>query len=567
MIGSPPGKRIDSAPFDVMLAAVLCCILLGLAWLQFRWIGQVSQAEHDRLEANLNSSAVRFAQDFDGELERMMRGLLGGDGPPRPGDGVQIFQSRLAAWRQTSRFPGLVKAVYLADGSTVPEELRPLADQLGNDGGPPPPPDAPPPPILVDAKVPALALPLPGEAGLLVELDLNFIRETVLPELAARDLGGDYLIQIAETESPETVIFQSSAANGAGDPGVKFPVLNLRLGPPQGGRPRSGPGRPPPPPPAVRHGPPTPGKGPPKGKGGPRPEPGRDVGPWTMTVHFTSGPVEATVNWIRVRNLAVSFGMLLLVGVSGVMLVFSTRRARRLAQQQMEFVAGVTHELRTPLSVISSASQNLADGVTTTADQVKRYGTVIRDQATRLGGMVEQVLRFAGMSSDRYEMQWQTMEIGPVIEQALQECAPEFQRTGTLVERHIAPGLPKLEGDPAALGQCLRNLLENAAIHGARRNGPHALDPAHVTIGAEQRAGSIEVRVEDNGPGIDSSTLPHLFEPFYRGRRAIEDQIHGTGLGLSLVKHIMDAHGGAVEVRSTAMEGTCFTLKLPVRTD
>jgi signal transduction histidine kinase len=567
MIGPPPGKRIDSAPFDVMLAAALCCILLGLAWLQFRWIGQVSQAEHDRLQANLNSSAVRFAQDFDGELERMMRGLLGGDGPPRPGDDIKVYQSRLVAWRQTSRYPGLVKAVYLADGPAVPEELWPLAERLGDDGGPPPPPDAPPPPILVDAKVPALALPLPGDAGLLVELDLNFIRETVLPELAARDLGADYLIRIANTQSPETVIFQSSAANGTGDPGVKFPMLNLRLGPPQGG----GPGRPPPPspppPPQARRGPPPPGKGPPKGRRGPRPGPGSGVGPWTMTVHFTSGPVEQTVNRIRLRNLAVSFGMLLLVGVSGVMLVFSTRRARRLAQQQMEFVAGVTHELRTPLSVISSASQNLADGVTTGADQVKRYGTVIRDQATRLAGMVEQVLRFAGMSSDRYEMQWQTLEIGPVIEQALQDCAPEFQRTGTLVDRHIAPGLPKLEGDPAALGQCLRNLLENAAIHGATRNGAHALDPAHVTIGAKQNGGSIEIRVEDNGPGIDSSALPHLFEPFYRGRRAIEDQIHGTGLGLSLVKHIMDAHGGAVEVRSSAMEGTCFTLKLPVRTD
>ena len=131
MIGPPPGKRIDSAPFDVMLAAALCCILLGLAWLQFRWIGQVSQAEHDRLQANLNSSAVRFAQDFDGELERMMRGLLGGDGPPRPGDDIKVYQSRLVAWRQTSRYPGLVKAVYLADGPAVPEELWPLAERLG----------------------------------------------------------------------------------------------------------------------------------------------------------------------------------------------------------------------------------------------------------------------------------------------------------------------------------------------------------------------------------------------------------------------------------------------------
>ena len=443
MIGPPTGKRIDSAPFDVMLAAVLCLILLGLAWLQFRWIGQVSQAERDRLEANLNSSAMRFAQEFNGDLERMMRGLLGGDEPPRPGEILQTFQARLSAWRQTSRYPGLVKAVYLARDSVLPEELQTLVQRLPT-GDDLPPPNAPPPPILVDGKVPALALPLPDGEGLLVELDLNFIRETMLPELAVRELGQDYLVRIADARSPETVIFQSTRSIGEdASMGAKFPLLNLELGP----RPRGGPrlGDSAPFEPLRRNPPPPPPKGLLKGKGRPpgsRPRPG--MGPWIMTVQFTSGPLEETVGRIRLRNLAVSFGMLLLVGVSGVMLVFSTRRARRLAQQQMEFVAGVTHELRTPLSVISSASQNLADGVTTATDQVKRYGTVIRDQATRLSGMVEQVLRFAGMSSDRYEMQWQTLEIGPVIEQALQDCAAEFQRTGTGVERHIAPNLPKL---------------------------------------------------------------------------------------------------------------------------
>ena len=90
--------------------------------------------------------------------------------------------------------------------------------------------------------------------------------------------------------------------------------------------------------------------------------------------------------------------------------------------------------------------------------------------------------------------------------------------------------------------------------------------PTQVKIRAAKTEEGVEIRVEDNGPGIDSSALPHLFEPFYRGPRAIEDQIHGTGLGLSVVKHIMDAHGGAVEVESDEGEGTRFTLKLPVRT-
>ena len=561
MIGPPPGKQIDSASLDVLLAAALCCILSGLAWLQFSWIGQVSQAQHDRLEGNLNSSAVRFSQEFDGELERMIGVLLGGRGPSLADEDSRVFDSRLSAWRQTTRYPSLVKAVYLVDSAALPDELRPLAQLLPE--GHQPPPDAPPPPVMLDAKVPALALPLPGpKRGLLVELDLNFIREIMLPELVARELGRDYLVRITETQPPETVIFPLPTGKSedgnlaqAGDAG-KFPLLNLHLGlsPGDGRGPRPNPPR--------RDLPvqgPPPGKGPPKGKG---PPPGA---PWTMTVQFTSGPLEATVNRIRLRNLAVSFGMLLLVGVSGVVLVVSTRRARGLARQQMEFVASVTHELRTPLSVISSASQNLADGVTTAPDQVKRYGTVIRDQSTRLTGMVEQVLRFAGMSSDRYEMHWQTVELGPVIDQALEDCAPDFQRTGTRVQRQIDPQLPAVEGDPSALGQCLRNLLENAAIHGSR-NGLSSLVPTQVKIRAAKTEQGVEIRVEDNGPGIDSVALPHLFEPFYRGPRAIEDQIHGTGLGLSLVKHIMEAHGGAVEVQSNVDEGTSFTLKLPVQT-
>jgi len=563
MMGPLSGKRVDSARLDILLAAGLCCILLGMAWLQFRWIGQVSQAEHDRLEANLNSSTDRLARDFNNELERMLGVLVGPEIPPPPVENVQVFESRVSAWRQTSRYAGLVKKVYLGDTANLPDDLRRLSERLRDDEGPPV--GAPPPPVLVDAKVPALALPLPGHGGILIELDRSFIAQSMLPDLVDRDLGSEYLVRIADAQEPHAVIYQSTQKADAGEQGTgrQVSMLNLHLGPPNG---RAGlPFRPPgwDPQRADAKQPRFDGKGKSKQKGKAGPP---IIGPWILAVQFTSGPLEATVDHIRVRNLAVSFGMLLLVGLSGTMLVLSTRRARKLARQQVEFVAGVTHELRTPLTVISSASQNLADGVTTSGEQVKRYGTVIRDQSTRLTAMVEQVLRFAGMSTGRYEMQWQSVEIGSVIEQAIEACEPEFQRAGTWVHREIDPGLAKVEGDPSALGQCVRNLLANAAIHGTPNSTGRNAAQGQVKIRAAQTGGAIEIQVEDNGPGIDSGSLPHLFEPFFRGRRAIDDQIHGTGLGLSLVKNIMDAHGGTVEVRSRISEGTCFTLKLPLRT-
>ena len=124
---------------------------------------------------------------------------------------------------------------------------------------------------------------------------------------------------------------------------------------------------------------------------------------WTLAARHREGPLDAVVSQLRRRNLAISFGILLLLGAGMAFALVSARRAERLAQLQLDFVAGVSHELRTPLAVIRQAGDNMAEGVVSTPEQVREYGRVIRDEGRRLTGMVEHSLDFARSRSGKRE--------------------------------------------------------------------------------------------------------------------------------------------------------------------
>jgi signal transduction histidine kinase len=254
----------------------------------------------------------------------------------------------------------------------------------------------------------------------------------------------------------------------------------------------------------------------------------------------------------------VSAGILVLLAASAVLIVVSAQRARRLADRQLDFVAGVSHELRTPLAVIGSAAENLADGVVTEPGSVRQYGRVIRDEGRRLGEMVEQVLDLAGTYSGRRALHAEDVVVGEILDEAVRAAGASFPslRLDTTVE----PDLPILRADRAALVRAVRNLVENAAKHGGE-SAPVAIRAARA-----RSSGRDEVRltVEDRGPGIPPEERPYLFEPFFRGRRAREGQVRGSGLGLSLVDRIVRAAGGRVEVASDPGRGAAFTIVLPV---
>lgn len=237
--------------------------------------------------------------------------------------------------------------------------------------------------------------------------------------------------------------------------------------------------------------------------------------------------------------------------------VDSARRQQLLARQQMEFVASISHELRTPLTVICSAGDNLAGGVVKNDAQVKRYGNLVRSEGRRLADMVEQILGYAGIQKGRLPAR-EPVEMGNVVDSALHASSQILQANGVTVEREVEEGLPPVSGDAASLSHTVQNLLTNAAKYGGD----------WVRVSASNAGnGKVRIVVEDRGPGIEPGELRHIFEPFYRGKKAVDDQIHGTGLGLSLVKRIVEAHSGRVSAESTPGKGTRFILELPAITN
>jgi signal transduction histidine kinase len=277
---------------------------------------------------------------------------------------------------------------------------------------------------------------------------------------------------------------------------------------------------------------------------------------WKLMVTHPAGSLEAAVRATQRRNVLISSGILALLGASMGLLVLSTRRAQRLATQQMEFVAAVSHELRTPLAVIRSAGENLADGVVRSDEQIKKYGDLVRNEGRRLTEMVEQILEFAGIQSGQRGFALRPVAVLPLIEDVVEGSRALIDAARLDVEIDVPPTLPPVLGDEPALRRTFQNLVGNAIKYGA----------AGGWIGVKARSAGREVKitVSDKGIGIAAAEHARIFEPFYRTPDVIAEQIQGAGLGLSLVKRIVEAHGGRITLHSVPGQGSEFTVQLPI---
>jgi signal transduction histidine kinase len=280
---------------------------------------------------------------------------------------------------------------------------------------------------------------------------------------------------------------------------------------------------------------------------------------WQLLLQHSAGSLDAAVTETRRRNLWLSFSILAVLGAGVGLIVINAQRSQRLAAQQMDFVATVSHELRTPLAVIRSAAQNLSAGVVHDGAQAKRYGDLIEAEGRRLTGMVEQVLEFAGLGGNRPSLARRPVDVAGTITDAIASCEPLLQSDGFEVAVDIASDLPPVLADEDALRRALANLVTNAIKYGADGRWVGVTARRASTRGQDE----VQIAVADHGRGIDPADLPHIFEPFYRGRQALDRQIHGNGLGLSLVKRIAEAHDGRVTAKSAPGDGATFTLHLP----
>jgi signal transduction histidine kinase len=273
---------------------------------------------------------------------------------------------------------------------------------------------------------------------------------------------------------------------------------------------------------------------------------------WSVAVHRRGGPVAAAVAESRRRNVAIALAVLGILAASFALVAVLARRADRLRRQQLEFVAGITHELNTPLAALRSAGQNLADGIIAEPSQIARYGTMIVKESRRLSDMVGQVLDFAGMQARSAPRRVDAVEVDAVVREAVAHCRWLAEENGVAIEETIGAELPRVNGDAAALTRAVQNLIANAIRHGK--------DGAWVGVRAERSGSGVAITVEDRGPGVGARDLPHLFEPFYRGANAAA---RGTGLGLTIVRQIAETHGGTIDVARRRQRGAAFTLQLP----
>lgn len=247
--------------------------------------------------------------------------------------------------------------------------------------------------------------------------------------------------------------------------------------------------------------------------------------------------------------------------------VWAIQRSRmmstvQLARMQMDFVAGISHELRNPLAVIRSAAENIADGVVEGKEQLTRYGSVIRNQSRQITEMVNEILLFASTRDNKNRYMMQRLQVSEIVDNVLANTAELVRGSGLTVEREVEPNLPLVRGDLSALSQCLQNLVGNAIKYSgpARCVRIHAfLEPAR-----NQSHSEIRIAVRDYGIGIERSEVRRIFEPFYRSPSVSSSPIRGTGLGLPLAKNIADAMGGKLSVESELGVGSVFTLHLPI---
>lgn len=280
---------------------------------------------------------------------------------------------------------------------------------------------------------------------------------------------------------------------------------------------------------------------------------------WLIQV-WPSDPAAIHADMRQRQNLS----MAILVFVAAL-LVFGSyitvrilRRELEIARMRADFVSTVSHEFRSPLTGIRQLGEMLLDGRTIDRKKQRRYFKLIVQESNRLTRLVENILDFSRMEEGRREYRFEPLNTSKWLQRLVADFEAEIAADGVAVETDIPEGLPLISADSEALGSAVHNLLENAVKYSPGVN--------EVWLDAKAAGGEVRIAIRDRGVGISESDRKHIFERFYRADGEISKRIKGAGLGLSLVRHIVTAHGGKVECKSKVGEGSTFSIRIPAVT-
>lgn len=590
----------------ITAGAVIAVLTLFLG-LQYQWLSQASEATRERLHKRVEEDTKRAAADFNREIQGAYFNFQADPTRLASGD-VSELRDRHSYWTRNTEFPELIRGIFYVDEETpgivdrfdlrsgtlskedLTPDISPIVEHIES--------EKPPAAFLESSD--ALLVPLfreekqiervmirrsasesreevtempKPEGYVVVQLDREVIKTRLLPSITGRHISpSEFSVSTVDREG-ET-IYQNGALTGT--PDAKAALFELapdkliffskseELPRKEGAtavfnqtienrnhstekseassisgqtftiQMRDGEG--------LRRSAVIAGR------------PG-DGSPWRLEVQHSAGSIDRFVDSERNRSIAIGLGVYLALVAGILAIVISAQRSWNFAQRQIDFVSSVSHEFRTPLAVIYSASENLADGVAKDQEQVARYGALIKGEGKKLSAMVEHILEFAGARSGRRKYKFSPANIADVVRNAVADSDPLLGQAGFEVETSIPNEIKSLHIDKEALKAALSNLVQNSVKYS---NGNRWL-----RVSASNGNGKVRIEVEDRGIGISKADQKLIFEPFYRAREVVDSQIHGNGLGLSLVREVIEAHKGSVSVESELGKGSKFIISIP----
>jgi signal transduction histidine kinase len=231
------------------------------------------------------------------------------------------------------------------------------------------------------------------------------------------------------------------------------------------------------------------------------------------------------------------------------------RREIQLAQMKSDFVSNVSHELRTPLSLIRMYTETLELGRVTSEDKRMHYYTIISQETDRLTRLINNILNFSRIESGKKTYKPENIEINRLVEQVIDTYRGHIEREHFQVKLELSNDLDMIHADPGAVTEALINLIDNAIKYSAEHK--------EISVRTYECGNGICLEISDRGIGIGEEHLKHIFDKFYRVPTGAVHNTKGSGLGLSLVRHIVEAHGGTISVKSQPGQGSTFSLVLP----
>jgi signal transduction histidine kinase len=260
-------------------------------------------------------------------------------------------------------------------------------------------------------------------------------------------------------------------------------------------------------------------------------------------------------HFVRTDFLILTVISLLLAG--GIVLTHrNISREMALARLKSDFVSNVSHELRTPLSLIRLYAETLEMGRLKSADKAQEYYSIIRKESERLTALINNILDFSRIEAGRKEYDFRETDMRELVHNTLESYRYQIEQNGFAFEEKIAEDVPPLRVDREAMARSLLNLVNNAL--------KYSQDRKFIGVNLFRDNGSVRLEVVDHGIGIPAPEQGKIFEKFYRVGDPLVHNTKGSGLGLSLVRHIVQAHGGEVQVDSAPGRGSKFTITLPV---